>query len=1034
MASPSINHALRVRAPSDLQARPKDDLSGIELRWLDNSNDETGFTIARSGGGTAYFYPSANQISYTDTTAQPGVSYTYWVLARNGYGNSSWSNSANTTIVLPTVSIEADLPWSSEIGADPGQFVIARSGGSLAPRHEIEVSFALAGTAMRGVDYPDIAASVTIAPGQVATYLAIDPFDDAQEESSETVEASLAEGTLYAVGTPNTGTLIVLEPKLEIGIFDEDLPGVSADDPRAFIGAVVTLGRDAQDKLMFAADGTVIEWRVEGDGGSISSAQTTTYLGFSHNVLSTTTAAGDIFQVFARITTLQYGSYSIRWAGDEATCDPVAVYRGRTSTVTIESSPQWLASDQTATAVVTAIAWDSHGNLVMDGTEVIWGGEGLSELVSAETSTANGQAQGLLLASWTQESRDLSVEMGLQVESTDLLHLPIIVSLATSAESLELGSAQTATITATFVDSLDSPVPDGTPVIWFSQKGSIAGSETVLNGQASATVYADGGAQTAGTGFVAAMVCNNVAAIPIEFLAPQEELFLELERSVVVGDAATDGYVYVEQLSGDFTPYPYYTSTTGRVLNGPPFGTVRLTLGTPEAPNDGLLRLNGSLDPVDLVLDEAGEASFTIRSTGSMSAAGNVYMLPVCVEVLGESLRGVRMGMLASAGQPSAQANVAIKKKSFWGKAWDYSTRFVWGAFAGGGEGIVEVTGDIAISVIPVVGVYSDGRDIVKELARVWPGGEAPDWPTVGFAIVGVAAEFTGPGDWAVDVMKQLYKLIGAAARPLNGILADMLKRALKNWDFTELNAHRALFTRLSIDADFARLAAEALARTPDQLQKLRRVTDIIGVDESAALFKRIGVGPRGYEHAHLLLDALGGLTDAKLTVLKNGGKLDIVADAVVGANWRRWVTWDYAQLVEELGANNALILKFDEFASVQGSSKLISRLRSAGTRAGAEAELDVAMKYRTAGETVTELRANIADGDVDVVTNLKAIEVKSGSVSNEKLDKFVAQLTQLKAYASSTGKTPVLAVKQPLNEAYQKLVDSVGGISVVLY
>jgi hypothetical protein len=109
-------------APSDLQVRPKDDLSGIELRWLDNSNDETGFTIARSGGGTVYFYPSANQISYLDTTAQPGVSYTYWVLARNAYGNSSWSNSAGATIVLPTVRIEADIADASETPGDWGQF------------------------------------------------------------------------------------------------------------------------------------------------------------------------------------------------------------------------------------------------------------------------------------------------------------------------------------------------------------------------------------------------------------------------------------------------------------------------------------------------------------------------------------------------------------------------------------------------------------------------------------------------------------------------------------------------------------------------------------------------------------------------------------------------------------------------------------------------------------------------------------------------------------------------------------------------
>ena len=137
-------------APSDLQVRPKDDLSGIELRWLDNSNNETGFTIARTGGGTAYFYPSANQISYTDTTAQAGASYTYWVLARNGYGNSSWSNSAGATIVLPTVSIEADIAGAVDGIGDPGQFKITREDGSLARRFPLEVHYEPSGTATAG--------------------------------------------------------------------------------------------------------------------------------------------------------------------------------------------------------------------------------------------------------------------------------------------------------------------------------------------------------------------------------------------------------------------------------------------------------------------------------------------------------------------------------------------------------------------------------------------------------------------------------------------------------------------------------------------------------------------------------------------------------------------------------------------------------------------------------------------------------------------------------------------------------------------
>jgi hypothetical protein len=132
------------------------------------------------------------------------------------------------------------------------------------------------------------------------------------------------------------------------------------------------------------------------------------------------------------------------------------------------------------------------------------------------------------------------------------------------------------------------------------------------------------------------------------------------------------------------------------------------------------------------------------------------------------------------------------------------------------------------------------------------------------------------------------------------------------------------------------------------------------------------------------------------------------------------------------------IYLKFDEFASVQGSSKLISELRHANNRAGAEAELIVAKKYRTAGETVTELRAAAGKGNIDVVTNLKAIEVKSGNLGNindwqHKLDNFAGQMVNLKDYATRKGISPILALSEDINKFanMKRVVDSVGGILV---
>jgi hypothetical protein len=235
-------------APSDLQVRPKDDLSGIELRWLDNSNDETGFTIARSGGGTVYFYPSANQISYTDTTAQPGVSYTYWVLARNAYGNSSWSNSAGASIVLPTVSITADIADASETPGDPGQFVITRAGGSLAVRHALTVEYDvdLSGwPATPGTDYEDLPGAVTIPAGQTQAYTQVRPVEDQMIEWTEDATLVVQQGEHYVPhGTAYSGAVEIVDND-PVNVIIQGLPEETEDPPNELNpGALLPINDD----------------------------------------------------------------------------------------------------------------------------------------------------------------------------------------------------------------------------------------------------------------------------------------------------------------------------------------------------------------------------------------------------------------------------------------------------------------------------------------------------------------------------------------------------------------------------------------------------------------------------------------------------------------------------------------------------------------------------------------------------------------------------------------------------------------------
>ena len=72
----------------------------IILNWTDNSFNETAFSIERSVGTSTFAViatTSADAVTYTDLGHTTGT-YTYRLRAFNGYGYSSYSNSASTTI------------------------------------------------------------------------------------------------------------------------------------------------------------------------------------------------------------------------------------------------------------------------------------------------------------------------------------------------------------------------------------------------------------------------------------------------------------------------------------------------------------------------------------------------------------------------------------------------------------------------------------------------------------------------------------------------------------------------------------------------------------------------------------------------------------------------------------------------------------------------------------------------------------------------------------------------------------------------
>jgi hypothetical protein len=83
--------------------------SQINLSWTDNANNETGFKVERSPNGSSSWAQigttGANVTTYSNTGLAAGTKYYYRVRATNSAGDSAYSNTANATTQLLSITL-----------------------------------------------------------------------------------------------------------------------------------------------------------------------------------------------------------------------------------------------------------------------------------------------------------------------------------------------------------------------------------------------------------------------------------------------------------------------------------------------------------------------------------------------------------------------------------------------------------------------------------------------------------------------------------------------------------------------------------------------------------------------------------------------------------------------------------------------------------------------------------------------------------------------------------------------------------------
>jgi len=721
-----------------------------------------------------------------------------------------------------------------------------------------------------------------------------------QDYFSASIYVPASYGVFAGTQTRNF-VVTVYPPPISNVLGHDDSP--TANNPATNFNATLTSTRDG-----VVLDQATIQWTTKNPNGTFDSSQTTTTDGDASNTLHTSTRAGDGYTVTSTVVAMAVdGGPLTPVPASFSASDSVVVQPGSATNIsflpggdTFPVGPGGsgdiplarLLADGTSQTQVEIIARDAGGNRVADGTPVAWDLAGSGRIINSDSTTKNGVASATVQAGIYAETMSVSARVDGAEVSANIQDVPVNIQLGITGHALDLGSNETQTVTATVTDANGNPVADNTPITWYTQKGTIVGQGVVVGGTATATLKAIGGSQNAGNGLIKAFVGSNAGSAT--FLFVHSGLGVDADQQAIAGDTTTDGSVAIDQAVGDPISYDYVTGTTCRITNGQPNAVMDISIGG-DPTLSGLLTLTGDdgipKTSTTVTLDANGRGTFRVQSTGNLPTKQEVQddgttktiVQGVIVPINVTTDPGWLLGWLGIQGQTTT-VGIALEPARVIAGTKDFVSKLGWGALAGNGNSAEEIAGDLAFSMIPVVGVLSDVRDMGKELAKLWPGGEDVNWLTFGFSVAGVVGEFFGPGDLFFDVGKQLAKVVTKTS-PVWFVLLGMAK----NVDLSGLQKLYPTLAQWWKNPAFRELAegvggdaTKALIKSDVDVRKLEAIGQGIGEDTASALLTRIGGdASMGADAARRAMEKLGNLNTDQLSAIQSAGKLDYVADSL---------------------------------------------------------------------------------------------------------------------------------------------------------